>query len=107
MKGIDWRLVSSNTTLKQYFALEVRNSFDALSNPDDDINTCNNNLVTCTEVIALSTLPKKLKTNKAPLTAYELVKAARKELLKAKSQYQNRPTISALKKHNHSTKTFR
>ena len=80
MKGIDWRLVSSNTTLKQYFALEVRNRFDALSNPDDDINTCYNNLVTCTEEIALSlsTLPKKLKTNKAPLTAHELVKAARK-----------------------------
>ena len=64
MKSIDWIKVSSNSTLRQTFALEVKNRFDALSEPSDDIDIHYNKLIESNEEIALSHFlrrkPKKL-----------------------------------------------
>ena len=97
MKSIDWELVTSDPTLKQTFTLEVKNRFDALSDPSDSIETLYNNLIASNEEIALSTLPKKEKVKENDLSAHDLVKNARKELINVKSQYLNKPTRNALK----------
>ena len=97
MKEIDWWLVSSDTTLKQSFCLEVRNRFNILSGPDDDIEERYNLLVKSTEDVALCILPKKVRTIEAPLSFKDLVKGARKDLQKAKKRYEVIPTRSALK----------
>ena len=89
--------MTSDPTLKQTFTLEVKNRFDALSDPSDSIDTRYNNLIISNEEIALSTLPKKEKVKGNDLSAKDLVKNARKELIKVKSQYLNKLTRNALK----------
>ena len=37
MKGIDWKLVTSNAEMGETFTSEGRNRFDQLSEPSDDI----------------------------------------------------------------------
>ena len=91
MKGIDWKIVISSSEMKQTFALEVRNRFDALAESSDDIETTCNKLIQSTEEIALATLPKKEKSTKQLLSAHSLVKNVRNALLSARRN-QQKPT---------------
>ena len=84
IKQIDWVKVSSNNTIRHTFAVDVKNRFEALSDPSDDIETRYNNLITSTEAIALSTLPKKEKIKKASLCDNAIVRDAGEDLQKAK-----------------------
>ena len=62
MKTIDWKEVSSNTTMFDNFSLEVFNKFQSLANSEinsDNIDQVYNNLIKATEEVALATLPKK------------------------------------------------
>ena len=51
MKGIDWEFISSDPTLKHTFALEVKNRFDAISDPNDNIETMYSNLIKSNEEV--------------------------------------------------------
>ena len=53
MKQIDWVKVSSNNTLRHAFAVDVKNRFETLSDPSDDIEIRYNNLITSAEEIAI------------------------------------------------------
>ena len=83
MKGIDWKIVISSSEMKQTFALEVGNRFDALAESSDDIETTYNKLIQSTEEIAL----------------------ARNALLSAKKLCEEKPTKVNLKKGKQSTET--
>ena len=52
------KLVTSNVEIKENFTTEVRNHFDVLSAPSDDMETVYNKLKPSTEEVA-PTLPKK------------------------------------------------
>ena len=53
MKEVDWKYVSATPEVSSAFTLEVRNHYDALSQPDDDIETSYNNLISTTQEVAL------------------------------------------------------
>ena len=60
MKGIDWKLVTSNGELEETCTVEVRNSFDAFSEASSyDIESIYNKLEQSTEEVALATVPKR------------------------------------------------
>ena len=65
MKEIDWNLVTSNVVMEETFAVKLRNRFNELSEPSDDIETIYNKLKQSTEEIALAFPEKK----KQPLNA--------------------------------------
>jgi exonuclease III len=92
IKQIDWAKVSSNEALKHAFAVDVKNRFEALSNPSDNIEVRYSNLILSSEEIALSTLPKKEKIAKTSFYEVECVRVAREKLKAAKQKYERRPT---------------
>ena len=96
MKEVDWKLVASNDKISKEYAIEVKNRFDALSQPSKDSETIYNNLIVCTEEVALSTLKKK-KVTQSPLSAHTLVKCARKAVYAAKKLNEDKPSKMALK----------
>ena len=98
MKNIDWKLVSSKSTIRQQFVIDVRNRYDALSYPEDNIETIYNNITKCTEEMALSTLPKKKKQKSPPLSAHLLVKEARNAVVAARKEHQENPSSTSLQK---------
>ena len=98
MKCIDWKMVSSNPDIKQQYALDVKNRFDALSNTSDDVETSYNNLIESTQEIALSTLPKKDKVKSPHLSSHNLVSNARKNIYAVKKLYTDNPTKVNFKK---------
>ena len=100
MKTIDWKLVSSESTIRQQFAIDVRKRYDALSKPDDDIETIYNNITICTEEVALSTLPKRKKQKPPPMSSHSLVKEARKADIVARKQHQDKLSKASLRKIN-------
>ena len=97
MKQIDWVKVSSKNTLRHAFSVDVKNRFETLSDPSDDIEIRYNNLITYTEEIAISTLPKKETIKNTSLCDDARVRDARKDLEKAKQKYEKIPTRSAFK----------
>lgn len=97
LKAIDWEKVSSSPNLRHKFAVDVKNRFDALSNPSDDIETKYNNLIKSNEEVALTTLPKRLKKKETPLRAKDQVKNARANLLKAQRVLEQKHTKHAQK----------
>lgn len=74
MKEVDWKYVCTAPEVALAYSLEVRNCYDALSQPDDDIETTYNNLITITEEVATTALPKKKNEKCRPLSAHSLVK---------------------------------
>ena len=98
MKQIDWTKVSSTNSIKHQFTVDVRNKLDSLSTTSDTIEDRYNNLIVSTEEVALNTLPKKEKSKISPLSATDLVKKAKKELLQAKNTYAIKRTRSSFKR---------
>jgi hypothetical protein len=67
LKLIDWKTVSSNSTLSKQFSLDVFNKFQSLSSSEinsDNIEDVYNTLIKSTEEVALATLPKKERRTK-------------------------------------------
>ena len=100
MKNIHWKLFSSKSTIRQQFVIDVRNRYDALLYPEDNIETIYNNITKCTEEVALSTLtlPKKKKQKSPPLSAHLLVKEVRNAFVVARKQHQENPSSTSLRK---------
>ena len=92
--------------MKETFVVELRNHFDMLSEPSDDIQTIYNKLKHSTEEVALTTLPKKEKVKKQPHNAHALVKNACKDVLTDETQYKDKPTREN-QKNKQSKKTTR
>ena len=77
MKSIDWKKLSSDKNISSQYAVNVFNRFQELSSSlhleSDNIDSIYNNLIVANEEVALSTLPKKLKSRKNPISADMLV----------------------------------
>ena len=97
MKEIDWKYVNATPEVSSAFTLEVRNRFDALAKPDDDVETSYNNLISATQEIALEKLPKK-KQKEKPLSNHALINVARKAVREAAAKHELNPTRSSLRK---------
>lgn len=104
MKQIDWKLVSATPAIATAFTLDVRNRFDVLSTPEDDIETAYNNMIISTQEVALATLPRKKKEKPTPLSAHAMVKKARAKLQATRALHQHRSTRSSLKSTNSAQK---
>ena len=98
MKEIDWKYVYATPEVSSAFTLEVRNRFDALAKPDDDVETSYNNLISATQEIALEKLPKKKKQKEKPLSNHTLINVARKAVREAAAKHELNPTRSSLRK---------
>ena len=96
MKSIDWKKVSSDKNISSQYAVNVFNRFQELSSSlhleSDNIDSIYNNLIVANEEVALSTLPKKLKSRKNPISADVLVSSARENLRKTASLYHSNPS---------------
>ena len=92
MKQIDWTRVNADPELSSKFAVEVHNKFNALSSPDDDIETMYNNIIQSTEVTALITLPKKPIVKHAKFSSHQQVLEARNEVIEAVKLHHQNPT---------------
>lgn len=97
MKTIDWQQLYTNSDLRSTYAVEVKNRFDMLSKPDDDLENKYQTLIKANQEISLSLLPKKQKTKKKNLFENDLLSDARKALIEAKNKHQTRPTRSTSK----------
>ena len=97
MKNIDWQQVSRSSELSSAYAIEVRNRYDLLSLPNDDVETKYQNLIDANEHVALSSLPKKNKNIKKPLYEDNLVITARKNYQETKTNYERRATRRSAK----------
>ena len=100
MKQLDWSKVFSNSNLREGFVIDVKNRFEALSDPSDDTEKRYTNLITSTEEIAVANLPKKERSKKKPLSQTQCVKNARKEFEKAKQNHDQRVTRNTIKELN-------
>lgn len=100
MKTIDWELVFSISTIRQQFAIDVRNRYDSLSKLDNDIETIYNNITICMEEVTLSTLPKRKKQKPPPMSAHSLVKEAQKAVITARKQHHDKLSKASLRKIN-------
>ena len=98
MKEIDWKYVNATPEVSSAFTLEVRNCFDVLAKPDDDVETSYNNLISATQEIALEKLPKKKKQKEKPLSNHALINVARKAVREAAAKHELNPTRSSLRK---------
>ena len=92
MKSIDWSQVIGDSELQSAYAIEVKNRFDALSTPNDDVETKYSNLMKANEHVCLSYLQKKQKSKSKVLYDDNLVKRARKIFESAKLKHQARAT---------------
>ena len=72
--------------------VDVKNRFDALSDPSDNIEVHYINLILSSEEVALSILPKKENIAKTSFYKFECVRVAREKLKGAKQKYERRPT---------------
>ena len=70
----------------------MKNRFDLLTSPDDDIEKKYSNLIEANENVALSFLPNKQKTRQKPFYGNALVKIARKNFESAKQKHEIRAT---------------
>ena len=98
MKEGDWKYVNATPEVSSAFTLEVRNRFDALAKPDDDVETSYNNLISATQEIALEKLPKKKKQKEKPLSNHALINVARKAVREVAAKHELNPTRSSLRK---------
>ena len=98
MKEIDWKYVNATPEVLSAFTLEVRNRFDALAKPDDDVETSYNSLISATQEIALEKLPEKKKQIEKPLSNHALINVARKAVREAAAKHELNPTRSSLRK---------
>ena len=98
MKEIDWKYVNATPEVSSAFTLEVRNRFDALAKPDDDVETSYNNLISATQEIALEKLPKMKKQKEKPLSNHALINVARKAVREAAAKHELNPMRSSLRK---------
>ncbi|XP_066910499.1 uncharacterized protein [Clytia hemisphaerica] len=92
MKSIDWTQVLWDSELQSAYVIEVKNRFDVLSKPNDDVETKYSNLIKANEHVCLSYLPKKQKCKSKVLHEDNLVKNARKTFESAKLKHQTRAT---------------
>lgn len=95
MKSIDWHQVYCNSDLRSRYIFEVKNRFDLLSQPGDDLDDLEKKYQTLIEAnkqVSLSLLPKKQKAKKKHLFENDLLSEARKALVDAKLKHQRRPT---------------
>ena len=92
MKQIDWTRVNADPELSSKFTVEVHNKFNALSSPDDDIETMYNNIIQSTEVTALITLPKKPIVKHAKFSSHQQVLEARNEVIEAVKLHHQNPS---------------
>ena len=96
MKSIDWKKVSSDKDLSSQYAVNVFNMFQELSSFShlglDNIDSIYNNLIVGNEEVAFSTLPKKIKSHKNPISADEGVSSARENLSEIASHYHSNPS---------------
>ena len=92
MKSIDWLQVHNNPNLLHEYTVAVKNRFDLLTQPDDDIEKKYQNLIEANEIVSLSLLPKKTKMKQKQLYDSDIVGNARKAYEKAKINHQNRAT---------------
>ena len=96
MKSIDWKKVSSDKNLSSQYAVNVFNRFQELSSTlhleSDNIDSIYENLMVANEEVALSTLPKKAKLSKNPISADVLVTSARKNLRETAFLYHSNPS---------------
>ena len=98
IKDIDWPQVISDKSLASTYTIAVKNKFESLSLPEDDIETVYNNLTSAVEVTALDSLPKKAKKKETPISSHHLVKEARQELLNVQHEYTINHTIPVKRK---------
>ena len=91
-KSVDWPQVLGDSELQSAYAIEVKNRFDALSTPNDDVETKYSNLIKANEHVCISYLPKKQKSKSKVLYDDNLVQRARKILELAKLKHQTRAT---------------
>ena len=96
MKSIDWKKVSSEKNLSSQYDVNVFNRFQELSSSShlgsDNIDSIYNNLIVANEEVALSTLPKKIKSRKNLISAEESVSSARENLREIASNYHSNPS---------------
>lgn len=97
MKLIDWPQVHNDSELCSAYAIEVKNRYNLLTLPDDDVETKYSNLIAANEHVCLSFLPKKTKVKRKPLFDDDLVKNARKNFETAKVKHQARATRRSTK----------
>ena len=74
MKQIGWPQVYNNKEPSQRFITEVHNRLSPLYDEQDSIDMNYNLLTSCTEEVALETLPKKPKRGIKPLNSLKSVK---------------------------------
>ena len=98
IKRVDWQQVISDRSIVSNYTLSVKNKFEALSTPDDNVETTYNNLITSVEEVALDSLPMKSKKKVTPINCHHLVKEARKELLQAQREYESNHIIPVKRK---------
>ena len=98
IKQVDWQQVISDRSISSKYTLDVKNRFEALSSPDDPIETTYNKLISSVEEIALDTLPKRNKKKETPLNSHHLVKRARQELFQAQREYETNHIIPIKRK---------
>ena len=67
MKSIDWHQVYCNSDLRSTYTVEVKNRFDLLSQPEDDLEKKYQTLIEANKQVSLSLLPKKQKVKKLSL----------------------------------------
>ena len=97
MKLIDWQQIHNNSEMSSAYAIEVRNRYDLLSLPDDDIETKYEKLVNANKHVCLTFLPKKKKNKHKPYYDDDLVKNARKIYESAKLKHEARATRRSAK----------
>ena len=88
IKNIDWQQVFSNSDLRSAYAIEVKNRYNLLSLPEDDIEKKYQNLIEANKHVCLSILPKKSKVKKKQLYQNDLITIARKNHFEAKAKHQ-------------------
>ena len=84
----------------------MKNRFDLLSQPDDDLEKKYQSLIEANEQVSLSLLPKKQKVKKKHLFENVTVSEARKALVEAKLKHNRRPTRKTSKDLSVAQKTL-
>ena len=101
MKTINWKEVSSNSTLSNQFSVAVHNRFEALCDGNDlnidNIEDTYSNLIEATETVAKEMLPVKPKGKGTKTRDSPSVISARENLKKVSLDYHQKPTRSKKK----------
>ena len=106
MKAIDWKAVNRDKTLSSQYTVNVFNRFQELSRYDSEstrldsrnIHLIYGNLMTANEEVALSTLPKKPKSQRNPVSSDSKIAEARVTLKKLSLIYHCHPSQSNKRK---------